>query len=37
MKLQPGDKISAIRAVSSDSNIKEEEPQKGDNNKKSKK
>ena len=37
MKLQPGDKISAIRAVSSDSSINEEEPKKGDNNKKSKK
>jgi DNA gyrase subunit A len=37
MKLQPGDKISAIRAVSSDPSTQEEEPKKGDSKKKSKK
>jgi len=37
MKLQPGDKISAIRAVSSDSSTREEESKKGDSKKKSKK
>ncbi len=37
MKLQSGDKISAIRAVSSDSSVQEEESKKGDSKKKSKK
>ena len=37
MKLQPGDKISAIRAVSSDSSVQDEQPKKGDTPQKSKK